>query len=69
MEQPPTAIPRTKHGQAKIHQKLPPTTKSTRFSLLRVCDLDMEFCVTRAYNVHLYDVIYIKLKKFPDDNR
>ena len=32
VEQSPTAIPRTKHGQAKIDQKLPPTTTSTRFS-------------------------------------
>ena len=32
VEQPPTAITRTKHGQAKIDQKLPLTATSTRFS-------------------------------------
>ena len=32
VEQPLMAIPRTKHGQAKIDQKLPLTTTSTRFS-------------------------------------
>ena len=32
VEQPPTAIPLTNHGQAKIDQKLPLTTTSTRFS-------------------------------------
>ena len=48
MEQPPTAIPRTKHGQAKIDQKLPLTTTSTRFSYLLVRDLDVELCVTGA---------------------
>ena len=48
VEQPPTAIPRTRHGQAKIDQKLPLTTASTRFSKLLVRDLDVEFCVTGA---------------------
>ena len=32
VEQPPMATPRTKHGQAKIDQKLPLTTTSNRFS-------------------------------------
>ena len=32
VEQPPTAIPRTKHGRAKIDHKLPLTTTSIRFS-------------------------------------
>ena len=48
VEQPPTAITRTKHGQAKIDQKLPLTTTFTRFSQLLVRDLDVEFCVTGA---------------------
>ena len=48
VEQPPTAIPRTKHAQAKIDQKLPLTTTSNRFSYFLVRDLDVEFCVTGA---------------------
>jgi len=46
VEQPLTARPRSKHGQAKIDQKIPLTTTSTRFSGLFVRDLDAEFCVT-----------------------
>ena len=48
VEQPSTAIHRTKQSQTKIDQKLPLTTPSTRFSKLVVRDLDVEFCVTGA---------------------
>ena len=46
VEQPPTAIPVQKHGQAKIDQELPRPTTSTRFSELFERDLDVECCVT-----------------------
>ena len=48
VEEPPTAIPRRKHGQAKIDQKITTYDHVHQIFITWLRDLDVEFCVTGA---------------------